>query len=77
MGPRDLDQAAQNYLARTQMLLSALVSPFLSSEPIKEGADRMGTLLTYGVPVADTTFSPAVELAKVSTRFPLLLVETR
>nr|BDD37083.1 hypothetical protein [Rhizopogon roseolus] len=69
--------SAHNYLTRTQMLLSSLISPFLSSEPIKEGADRMDALLTYGVPVTDTTFSPAVELAKVSTRFPLLLVETR
>ncbi|OJA19557.1 hypothetical protein AZE42_01458 [Rhizopogon vesiculosus] len=74
----DPDQgAAKQYLMRTQMLLSALVSPFGSIEPTKEGADKMSTLLTYGVPVADTTFSPAVELAKVSTRFPLLLVETR
>lgn len=57
------------------MLLSALISPFWC-EPTKE-ADKMGALLTYGVPVVDATFSPAVELAKVSTRFPLLLVETR
>ncbi|OAX43035.1 hypothetical protein K503DRAFT_789797 [Rhizopogon vinicolor AM-OR11-026] len=69
--------AAKQYLMGTQMLLSALVSPFGSIEPTKEGADKMSTLLTYGVPVSDTTFSPAVELAKVSTRFPLLLVETR
>jgi len=59
------------------MLLSALISPFWCTEPMKEVADKMGALLTHGVPVADTTFSPAVELAKVSTRFPLLLVETR
>ncbi|KAG2155586.1 hypothetical protein DEU56DRAFT_768141 [Suillus clintonianus] len=73
----DPEQAAKEYLTRTQMLLSALVPPSSSMQPVKEGADKMSALLTYGVPVADTTFLPAVELAKVSTRFPLLLVETR
>lgn len=73
----DPDQSAMQYLMRTQMLLSALVLPFWSMEPTKEGTDKMSALLTYGVPVADSAFSPAVELAKVSTRFPLLLVETR
>ncbi|KAG1757157.1 hypothetical protein EDB19DRAFT_14932 [Suillus lakei] len=73
----DPEQAAKEYLMRTQMLLSALVPPSSSTQPAKEGADKMSALLTYGVPGADTTFLPAVELAKVSTRFPLLLVETR
>ncbi|KAG0707485.1 hypothetical protein DFH29DRAFT_979807 [Suillus ampliporus] len=73
----DPEQAAKEYLTRTQMLLSALVPPSSSMQPTKEGADKMSALLTYGVPVADSTFLPAVELAKVSTRFPLLLVETR
>ncbi|KAG1762933.1 hypothetical protein EDD22DRAFT_1025278 [Suillus occidentalis] len=73
----DLEQAAKEYLMRTQMLLSALLPPSSSMQPAKEGADKMGALLTYGVPGADTTFLSAVELVKVSTRFPLLLVETR
>ncbi|KAG2350807.1 hypothetical protein BDR05DRAFT_869263 [Suillus weaverae] len=71
------EQAAKEYLMRTQMLLSALLPPSSSMQPAKEGADKMSALLTYGVPGADTTFLPAVELVKVSTRFPLLLVETR
>lgn len=62
---------------RTQMLLSALLPPSSSMQPAKEGADKISALLTYGVPGADTTFLSAVELVKVSTRFPLLLVETR
>ncbi|KAG1783507.1 hypothetical protein EV702DRAFT_1194 [Suillus placidus] len=73
----DPEQAAKEYLMRTQMLLSALLPPSSSMQPAKEGADKMSALLTYGVPGADTTFLPAVELVKVSTRFPLLLVETR
>lgn len=73
----DLEQAAKEYLMRTQMLLSALLPPSSSMQPAKEGADKMSALLTYGVPGADTTFLSAVELVKVSTRFPLLLVETR
>ncbi|KAG2062297.1 hypothetical protein BDR06DRAFT_868711 [Suillus hirtellus] len=73
----DPEQAAKEYLMRTQMLLSALLPPSSSMQPAKEGADKISALLTYGVPGADTTFLSAVELAKVSTRFPLLLVETR
>lgn len=73
----DLEQAAKEYLMRTQMLLSALLPPSPSMQPAKEGADKMSALLTNGVPGADTTFLSAVELVKVSTRFPLLLVETR
>ncbi|KAG2044453.1 hypothetical protein BDR03DRAFT_849416 [Suillus americanus] len=72
----DPEQAAKEYLMRTQMLLSALLPPS-SMQPAKEGADKMSALLTCGVPGADTTFLSAVELVKVSTRFPLLLVETR
>lgn len=73
----DPEQAAKENLMRTQMLLSALLPPTSSMQPAKEGADKISALLTYGVPGADTTFLSAVELAKVSTRFPLLLVETR
>ncbi|KAG1864754.1 hypothetical protein DFJ58DRAFT_714918 [Suillus subalutaceus] len=73
----DPEQAAKEYLMRTQMLLSALLPPSSSMQPAKEGADKTSALLTYGVPGADTTFLSAVELVKVSTRFPLLLVETR
>jgi hypothetical protein len=73
----DREQAAKEYLMRTQMLLSALLPPSSSMQPANEGADKMGALLTHGVPGADTTFLSAVELVKVSTRFPLLLVETR
>ncbi|KAG1828105.1 hypothetical protein EV424DRAFT_1318721 [Suillus variegatus] len=73
----DPEQAAKEYLMRTQMLLSALLPPTSSIRPAKEGGDKISALLTFGVPGADTTFLSAVELAKVSTRFPLLLVETR
>ncbi|KAG2156643.1 uncharacterized protein EDB93DRAFT_1079446 [Suillus bovinus] len=73
----DPEQAAKECLMRTQLLLSALLPPSSSMQPAKEGADKISALLTYGVPGADTTFLSAVELAKVSTRFPLLLVETR
>lgn len=73
----DPEQAAKEYLMRTQMLLSALLPPSSSVQAAKEGADKMSALLTYDVPGADTTFLSAVRLVKVSTRFPLLLVETR
>lgn len=73
----DPEQASKEYLIRTQMLLSALLPPSSSVQSTKEGADKMSALLSYGVPGVDTTFLSAVELVKVSTRFPLLLVETR
>lgn len=73
----DPEQASKEYLMRTQMLLSALLPPSSSVQSTKEGADKMSALLTYGVPGADSTFLSAVELVNVSTRFPLLLVETR
>ncbi|KAF9245785.1 hypothetical protein BU15DRAFT_40830 [Melanogaster broomeanus] len=73
----DPDRSASEFIARTQMLLSALLPPFEPEEITKENGDKMVELLAYGVPVIDSKFVPAVELAQPSSRFPLLLIDAR
>ncbi|KIJ66282.1 hypothetical protein HYDPIDRAFT_174426 [Hydnomerulius pinastri MD-312] len=75
----DPDRNALECLARTQMLISALLplEPVSPAEPAKESGDKMAALLTYGVPGVDVQFVPAVELAQPSSRFPLLLIDAR
>lgn len=61
------------------MLISALLPPVPEAAEVtpKENGDKMAGVLTYGVPVVDSQFVPAVELAPPSSRFPLLLIDAR
>ena len=61
------------------MLISALLPhiPEACEVAPREDGDEMAGILTYGVPVVDTQFVPAVELAPPSSRFPLLLIDVR
>ncbi|KAF9225452.1 hypothetical protein BS17DRAFT_778617 [Gyrodon lividus] len=73
----DPDRSALECLARTQMLISALLPPVPVSpeEAPKANGEKMAELLAHGVPMVDSQFIPAVELAPLSSRFPLLLVD--
>ncbi|KAJ7225342.1 Vps51/Vps67 domain-containing protein [Mycena pura] len=69
--------ASADYLARTQTLLATLLplqSPMRASE--SSSTDKLVPLLSFGSPAVDQQFQPAVELAKPSSRFGLLLVGT-
>lgn len=61
------------------MLISALLPqiPEACEATPKEDGDKMAGMLAHGVPVVDTQFVPAVELAPPSSRFPLLLIDAR
>lgn len=60
------------------MLISALLPPTPAAcETTTQEDDKTAGLLTHGVPVVDTQFVPAVELAPPSSRFPLLLIDAR
>ena len=61
------------------MLLSALLPPVPEAAevtPVGDG-DKMAGALEYGVPMVNSQFMPAVELAPPSSRFPLLLIDAR
>ncbi|KAG5650993.1 hypothetical protein H0H81_010293 [Sphagnurus paluster] len=69
----DLHRSASESLARTQTLLAILL-PFRSSIPLSESADKFSALLPFGIPPVEHEFHPALELAKPTSRFGLLLV---
>ncbi|KAH7930426.1 hypothetical protein BV22DRAFT_1109288 [Leucogyrophana mollusca] len=79
LGEHDPERSAAEHLMRTQLMLGVLLPqvPPPSLAEKDEAKDKMSPLLVYGVPVVDAQFRSAVELAKPSTRFGLLLVETR
>ncbi|KAJ7808224.1 hypothetical protein B0H14DRAFT_3482501 [Mycena olivaceomarginata] len=64
-----------DYLARTQTLFAVLLPPQSPMRPLNS-ADKFAPLLPWGSPALDQQFQPAVELAKASSRFGLLLVGT-
>ncbi|KAJ7110035.1 hypothetical protein C8R44DRAFT_986032 [Mycena epipterygia] len=69
------NDGAADYLARTQTLFAALLplqSPMRAVD--HSAADKFAPLLPFGSPALDQKFQPAVELAKPSSRFGLLLV---
>ncbi|KAJ7492446.1 hypothetical protein FB451DRAFT_1502829 [Mycena latifolia] len=66
---------ATDYLARTQTLFAALL-PLPSPMRTLDTSDKFAPLLPFGSPALDQQFQPAVELAKPSSRFGLLLVGT-
>ena len=55
------------------MLLASLL-PVSSATTSRNGTDKLGSLLLYGIPLSDKQFKPALELAQPSSRFGLLLV---
>ncbi|KAJ7361559.1 Vps51/Vps67 domain-containing protein [Mycena albidolilacea] len=69
------NDGAADYLARTQTLFAALLPPQSPTRPLNS-ADKFAPLLPWGSPALDQQFQPAVELAKASSRFGLLLVGT-
>ncbi|KAL4063659.1 hypothetical protein V8B97DRAFT_2106043 [Scleroderma yunnanense] len=76
LSQHDPVRSASETLARTQMLISALLP--LSPMPFnKDSGDKMAALLPHGVAAVDAGFIPAVELAPPSARFPLLLIGNR
>ncbi|KAF8216035.1 hypothetical protein K438DRAFT_1799963 [Mycena galopus ATCC 62051] len=62
------NDGAADYLARTQTLFAALLAP---QSPMHSAADKF---LPWGSPALDQQFHAAVEVAKPSSRFGLLLV---
>ncbi|KAI0654239.1 hypothetical protein C8Q70DRAFT_1087860 [Cubamyces menziesii] len=68
----DLDASAQEYLAKTQVLLAALLPSRPTHATAK--ADKTSSLLLFGSPAAEQGFEPALQLVKPPPRFGLLLV---
>ncbi|KAI0328133.1 hypothetical protein GY45DRAFT_1255614 [Cubamyces sp. BRFM 1775] len=68
----NLEASAQEYLAKTQVLLAAL----LPSHPVQSTAkaDKSSSLLLFGSPAAEQGFEPALQLVKPPPRLGLLLV---
>lgn len=73
----DLQGSAADYLARTQILFAPLLPQLApQSESSPPASDKFGSLLPYGTPAVEQQFQPAIELAKPSPRFGLLLVNS-
>ncbi|GLB35902.1 putative vps51/Vps67 [Lyophyllum shimeji] len=69
----DLRRSASESLARMQTLFSTLLPQHISI-PLPDSANKSSALLPFGIPALDQQFQPAVELAKPTSRFGLLLV---
>ncbi|RDB29071.1 Conserved oligomeric Golgi complex subunit 1 [Hypsizygus marmoreus] len=65
----DLKASATESLARTQTLFATL----LPGHP-PDAVDKVSALMPFGIPQVDQQFQPAIELAKPTSRFGLLLV---
>ncbi|KAJ7751297.1 Vps51/Vps67 domain-containing protein [Mycena maculata] len=66
---------AADYLARTQTLFASLLPLQSPMRTLDSSTDKFASLLPFGSPATDQQkFQPAVELAKSSSRFGLLLV---
>ncbi|KAJ7103347.1 hypothetical protein B0H15DRAFT_926631 [Mycena belliarum] len=70
------NDGATDYLTRTQTLFAALLPLASPMRTPDKSADKFAPLLPWGSPALDQQFQPAVELAKPSSRFGLLLVGT-
>ncbi|KAG5647782.1 hypothetical protein DXG03_008505 [Asterophora parasitica] len=66
----DLQRSASESLARTQTLFATLL-PQIS--PTSDSTEKFLALLPFGIPQLDQQFQPALELAKPTSRFGLLL----
>lgn len=74
-----LQDGIAEYFSRTQVLLAPLapLHPVHVVVPLsKDSHEKLTTLLPHGVPILETQFQPALELAKPSSRFGLLLVDS-
>ncbi|KZP25394.1 hypothetical protein FIBSPDRAFT_1041536 [Athelia psychrophila] len=71
-----LKSSVREFFSRSQLLLAPLLplSDAASSPSGKEQREKFSTLLAFGIPAAEVQFQPALELAKPSSRFGLLLV---
>lgn len=70
----DLKRIATEALARMQTLLATLLPPPSSPAPSSDAPDKFAAVLPYGIPVLDPQFQSALDLAKPTSRFGLLLV---
>jgi len=70
-----LDLRIAEYFSRTQVLLAALIPlPSTAVVTSKDSHEKLSTLLPHGIPASETQFLNALEVAKPSSRFGLLLV---
>jgi len=78
-----LSLSPQQYLSRSQTLLAPLIHPTKASPkgtenghaaPKTSSKTKSSSLLALGVPEVEQDYRPAVEIAKPSARFGLLLV---
>lgn len=69
----DLKRNATEALARMQTLLATLLPP-PSPGSLSDAPDKFAALLPYGIPVLGQQFQSAIDLAKPTSRFGLLLV---
>ncbi|KAJ7446473.1 Vps51/Vps67 domain-containing protein [Mycena galericulata] len=71
------NDGASDYLSRTQTLFAPLLPLQSPMRTLDSSTDKFAPLLPFGSPATDQQqFQPAVELAKPSSRFGLLLVGT-
>ncbi|KAG7452326.1 uncharacterized protein BT62DRAFT_298265 [Guyanagaster necrorhizus] len=68
----DIERSVSDYIARTQVLFGILLRNTPSS--LSHSNDKLATLLPFGSPLLDQAFQPAIDVAKASSRFGLLLV---
>ncbi|KAK0456031.1 hypothetical protein EV421DRAFT_1749997 [Armillaria borealis] len=68
----DIERTVSDYIARTQVLFGILLRNTPSS--LSHSNDKLAALLPFGSPLLDQPFQPAIDVAKPSSRFGLLLV---
>ncbi|KAG6814110.1 hypothetical protein H0H92_002105 [Tricholoma furcatifolium] len=68
-----LQKSAAESLARMQTLLATVLPP-QKTIPVADSTDKFSALLRFGTPPQEGQFQPALELAKPTSRFGLLLV---
>ncbi|TFK36962.1 hypothetical protein BDQ12DRAFT_608918 [Crucibulum laeve] len=69
-----LQRNASDCIPRMQTLLAPLLPPMKRPELSPDTGDKLAGLLQYGIPSSDQQFHSAIDLAKPSPRFGLLLV---
>ncbi|KAK0208784.1 Vps51/Vps67 domain-containing protein [Desarmillaria ectypa] len=68
----DIERTVSDYVARTQVLFGILLRNSPSS--LSHSNDKLAAFLPFGAPLLDHPFQPAIDVAKPSSRFGLLLV---
>lgn len=71
-----LTSSVKEYFLRTQVLLAPLLPlpKLTATSPAKDNREKFTTLLSFGMPTLEVQLQPALELAKPSSRFGLLLI---